>query len=187
VDASYFSGSIKRGYLNGAALDKSKGDTSGSGFGALARVGYSLPAGERVRLTPFASLNVAYSTLDGYTETTGSLPASFASMNDTAVTGRAGSDLRYTLADNKWLFGTFAWAHRFDDARTSDVSAVVLGVLPVTTAGGQLAKDWGEVTVGLHTPLGRDGLVLDASVTGVLPAGGYAKTYQIRLGFTQSF
>ena len=186
ASASYFTGSIDRQYLNGVAIAQSSGDVKGNGYGALARLGYSVVAGEQIRLTPFASYTFSKAHIDGYAETNGPVPARFGDIDDTAQTLRLGSDLRYSFAPQTWTWGTLAWAHRLDDARTAGVSGVLLaGVLPLTTPGAAVAENWLEATVGVHIPLSDD-MSLMTSVTAVVP-DGYSTTYQARIGLSYAF
>lgn len=185
ASASYFKGSIDRQYLNGVAVAQSSGDVKGAGYGALARLGYSFAANDHIRLTPFASYTVSKAHIDGYTEHDGPVPASFNDIDDTAQTLRLGSDMRFSFTQDTWTWGTLAWAHRLDDAKTAPVTGVLVSALPLTTPGVEVAENWLEATAGLRLPL-SDNASLLTSVTAVVP-DGYSTTYQARIGVSYAF
>jgi hypothetical protein len=95
IGGTTMTGDVTRGYLNGNDPAYSKGTTGGRGGGAMARIGWAfndlLP---RTQLTPFASYTVATTSFDGYLETGGPFPASFAAFTSTAQTARLGTDAR---------------------------------------------------------------------------------------------
>ena len=185
ANASYFTGSIDREYINGIAIARSSGDVKGNGYGAIARAGYSLKVADDVRVTLFASYTASKVHIDGYTETTGPVPAQFDDIDDEAQISRLGSDLRYNFTPDTWTWGTLAWAHRLDDG-SSNISGTLAGALPLTTPGVEAADDWVEATAGLRLPL-SEGASLTTSVTAVMPSGGYDTTFQARVGLAYAF
>ncbi len=185
ANASYLDGSIDRQYINGVSISESSGDVKGNGIGAVARVGYSFNAAERVRLTPFASFTLSRAHIDGYTENNGPVPAQFDDIDDTARTLRLGSDARYSFSADTWTWGTLAWAHRVDDAQTTDITGMLVSALPMTTPGVEVAENWAEATAGVRLPL-SERASFTASVTAVIP-DGYSTTFQARLGVAYAF
>ena len=139
-----------------------------------------------MRVTPFGSYTASKAHIDGYTETTGPVPAQFDDIDDEAQTARIGSDVRYNFTSDTWTWGTLAWAHRLDDGKSANITGVLAGALPLTTPGVEAADDWVEATAGLRLPLSEDAS-LTTSVTAVMPSGGYDTTFQARVGLAYAF
>jgi probable HAF family extracellular repeat protein len=186
IGGTTMTGDVTRGYLNGNDPAYSKGTTGGRGGGAMARIGWAfndlLP---RTQLTPFASYTVATTSFDGYLETGGPFPASFAAFTSTAQTARLGTDARYTFAPGKWLWGTVAWAHRVDGGKAPDIAGTVIGLFSMTAPGISSARDWAELTGGIRLPVWNNGSVTASVTTSLVP--NQRATFVSRLGIAQAF
>jgi uncharacterized protein with beta-barrel porin domain len=186
IGGTTMTGDVTRGYLNGNDPAYSKGSTGGRGGGAMARIGWAfndlLP---RTQLTPFASYTVATTSFDGYLETGGPFPASFAPFTSTAQTARLGTDARYTFAPGKWLWGTVAWAHRVDGGKAPDIAGTVIGLFSMTAPGISSARDWAELTGGVRLPVWNNGSVTASVTTSLVP--NQRATFVSRLGIAQAF
>jgi probable HAF family extracellular repeat protein len=186
VNGTTLKGDIMRGYLNGSALTSSSGSTIANGWGAIARLGWSFDnIVPRTQVTPFASYTYSTIHFDGYTETTGVFPAQFNGFNDNAQTSRLGSDVRYTLAPDEWVWGTLAWAHRLDGGKGSEITGNLIGLFSITAQGASVAQDWVEMTGGVRMPTWKNG-ALTASLTASVPTN-YPTTYAARVGVAQTF
>tara|TARA_R110000868_G_scaffold29330_7_gene109031 strand:+ start:3847 stop:5793 length:1947 start_codon:yes stop_codon:yes gene_type:complete len=186
LSASTLKGSNDRQYLNGASIDSSKGPVTGYGLGVQLKAGYAVPVSEAFRVTPFASLTLTKSHLDAYIEDSGPLPARFDASDNTAQTLRLGSDARWSFSPDTWAYGSLAFAHRTDDAKSSGVSGFLIGAFAVTTPPAQSMRNWGEATVGMRLPL-AEGAALTGSVTATMPGSDYETSLQARVGVSLAF
>jgi uncharacterized protein with beta-barrel porin domain len=186
IGGTTMTGDVTRGYLNGNDPAYSKGTTGGRGGGAMARIGWAfndlLP---KTQLTPFASYTAATTSFDGYIETGGPFPASFAAFTSTAQTARLGTDARYTFAPGKWLWGTVAWAHRVDGGKAPDIAGTVIGLFSMTAPGISSVRDWAELTGGVRLPVWNNGSVTASVTTSLVP--NQRATFVSRLGIAQAF
>ena len=178
-------GTVKRGYLNGSSRAFSSGDTQGRAIAGQVRLGWAfdnvMPA---TRLTPYGSYTLASTHYDGWTETTGAFPASFAAFTDTAQTTRLGLDARYAFASGAWMTAGAAWGHRLDGGEAS-IAGSIDGVFAATVPGATGAQDWAELSAGLRLPVAA-AIALNGEVTGILPSSGSA-SLRTRLGVTMAF
>ena len=178
-------GTVKRGYLNGNSQAFSSGDTQGRAIAGEVRLGWAfdnvMPA---TRLTPYGSYTLASTHYDGWSETTGAFPASFAAFTDTAQTTRLGLDARYAFASGAWMTAGAAWGHRLDGGEAS-IAGSIDGVFAATVPGATGAQDWAELSAGLRVPVAA-AIALNGEVTGILPSSGSASV-RTRLGVTMAF
>jgi uncharacterized protein YhjY with autotransporter beta-barrel domain/uncharacterized membrane protein len=138
---------ISRRYPNGEGRSTSSGDTDGTAWGFLGRLGYGFRAGERNLLTPFAQLNYTRSDFDKWSETGGPFPAVFRGVETDATTGRLGLQAETDLSAAWRLYGSAAWVHAFDNDRAT-VTGTILELFQFSgTAPGDL-DDWGEFVAG---------------------------------------
>lgn len=177
-------GDVVRGYMMAATQASSRGATKARGAGFTARLGWTFAAFERTSMTPFASYTHSRISFDGYTETSGVFPATFSGFSDEARTGRLGADLRYSIAPGKWVWGTLAWAHRFDPSATARIEGQLLGLFGLAAGGVAFARDWLEAGGGIRLPLGERGAVT-ASVIASIPED-HATTWMFRLALSQA-
>ncbi|MDZ4740655.1 MAG: autotransporter domain-containing protein [Alphaproteobacteria bacterium] len=155
---------IDRAYLNGAAIEVSESQGSGSNLGAKARAGWAMPVDEQLSLMPFASASIVATILDRFGETGGAFPASFDEQRQTSVQTQLGSEVTAKLLDDVSFWASAAWAHRFED-RAAGISGEVAGIGPFAIEGAALQTNWAEGQWGLEfSPF--EGAHLSASVTG---------------------
>lgn len=180
------SGRITRGYLNGNTPTTSVGDTKANGFAATARIGWAfdevLP---KVRATPFASLTWASTRFDGWTETGGPFPASFQGFTADETTSRLGVETRWTYEPDNWVWGSLAWGHRLDGAKSATIRGQLTGIMDFGVAGARTATDWAEIGLGTRRKIGDFGAAT-ASVTATVPNRGVV-TWMPRVGLSVSF
>src|ERR1700744_5513478 len=111
VDGAALSGSATRGYLNGSGPAASFGDTNINGYGATARVGWTLNnVFARTQITPFASYTYSLAHVGGYTESSGPFPAAMDAFDSIQQVSRVGADARYTFMPGGRIWGTAGWA-----------------------------------------------------------------------------
>lgn len=152
----------RRHYLNGAAVDSSRGATDGVAYGVAARAGYETGLSSRLSVMPYAEAEWSRARIDGYTETGGGIPAAVAEQRSDAVAGRLGAELSHQATDRLVLRAHAAWGHRFSDE--DSVFVQTLGITQSVSADAG-ARDWAEGGAGLNYAATED-LVLSATVQG---------------------
>ena len=132
-----------RHYLNGVAVDGSKGETDGFGYALALRGGYEMPLDPMFSVMPYAELEWARTEIDGYTETGGGIPATVADQDNDRLVSRLGAELTAKVTDDVTTRFRAAWGHRLSsDNGSVFVSAMGIGQ-SVETVSGQ--KDWAEL------------------------------------------
>lgn len=148
---------LTRGYLNGAGMAFSDGDTDGEGWGLLGRAGYGFRAGNHL-LSPFAEVSFTEARLDGYSETGGPFPTSFQDVETNTTTGRLGILEETDLSPTIRVFGSAAWAHVLD-SETPVVKGAVLDIFEFSAHGGGGLTDWAEFMTGGRYQLSQQGVL----------------------------
>ena len=135
---------LKRGYAI-AGTATSDGSTGISACSMRARLDWKNAFYlQQVGFSPRIAYTVSHSSINGYQETGGSAPATFADQNHTAREVRVGLDGEYALNDKTTLLGHGEAAHRFDDHdATVSGSVNALGVgIGFSQPGNAVKKDW---------------------------------------------
>lgn len=137
----------KRGYLNGAGLDYSRGQTNGYTYGTAIRIGVEQRMAQYpVSYMPFVEGRYSKTMLDGYAETGGAFAAGFSSQEDDYLASRLGVEFRQAIRDDLTLLFRPAWGHRFS-GEGSGLSATTNG-LTVGYAGDPGDSNWAEAAIG---------------------------------------
>lgn len=175
---------ITRGYMNGAGTDTSSGETDGLGYGGLVRLGYAFALDDRNRIEPFAAYQAVHVDLDAYTESGGAFPAEIDEMSTTDQVSRLGAEVRHRFQPDSWLWGSAAWAHRFNESGV-DLAVQLIDLFGVSGTAPIGSTDWMEVTAGVSYA------VTDTTrMTGSLTAGVFGEgsdTLVGRLGVSTAF
>ena len=179
------SGDVDRGYHNGNTPTTSRGNTTGNGYGIEARAGWTYDQlVSKTKITPFASYTFSSIRYDGYTESGGPFPASFAAFTDEMQTTRLGMDVRYTLAPGNWVWGTVAWGHRFK-GDGPEISGQLIDLFGMSVPGLTTDADWLEATAGLRMPVSK-AAAFTASASVTVPEH-QQESYVFRAGLSQAF
>lgn len=170
-----FDGSVERGYLNGNTPATSSGETSATGWGAMALLGWRfaeiMPS---TSFSPYLSYSVASTAYEGWTETSGPLPASFSAFTTTTQLFRAGASFDHAWDNGASASLGLAYVHRASDGGT--ISGAIPSVLTLSVDGATGEADWVELSLGARVPLG-DSLTAGARLVGRVPANGDASVY----------
>tara|TARA_R110002124_G_scaffold1207_8_gene6641 strand:- start:5664 stop:7754 length:2091 start_codon:yes stop_codon:yes gene_type:complete len=150
-----------RHYLNGAAVDASRGETDGYGYALAARAGYEFPLNADINLMPYAELEWDRTVLDAYTETGGGIPATVGEQNDHRFVSRVGAEASTKLGDDTVARLRGAWGHRLSGGNGA-VQVTALGIGQSIRSGGS-EDDWAEAGVSLTHDVNRD-LTLSANL-----------------------
>jgi probable HAF family extracellular repeat protein len=137
---------MSRGYMNGASLDGSQGETSGLAYGVAGQVGWSFHVSDKDNLMPYSELRWSKTKLDAYTETGGAFPASYGSQDYNSTSMRLGFQNDYQLTPQFDFTSRLAWGHRLDSGKNS-ITATAAGLTQsLGVSGGD--KNWFEGAVG---------------------------------------
>lgn len=153
--------STKRNYRNGAAVDRSQGETDGMGYALAVRAGYEMPLENRLSLLPFAELEWSKTKIDGYVETGGGIPATVGEQNSDKLVSRLGAELSKSFDNGMTTRLRAAWGHRL----SGDNSPVTVTALTITQSlqGANDKEDWAELGVGAGYDL-TDALRLSGNI-----------------------
>lgn len=144
---------INRGYLNGTALDYSKGETDTEMLSGKVRVDWlnALTLGDAA-FTPYLALSRTLAKTDAYRETGGGFPASHNAVSENATIARLGVDGVYKLNDTVSLLARAEAAYRFEEQSTG-TSTEVAGV-QLAVAGQDIKQFWLRGGVGTELAIG---------------------------------
>lgn len=156
---------ISRGYLVGVTPNLSNGDASGSSWALRLRSDWSrITSLSGLEVSPYLAYTRAESRLDGYTETGGALPITFAAQKQTSDELRAGATLLSRLSEQTDLRFPLELAHRSND---STVITGVIAATPFSFSNAASKQNWGRAGIELDHRLNRqtvlNGAVLFAS------------------------
>lgn len=177
VAGAFGDASIRRNYLvNGGATDTSLGTTDASGFALRGRLQWdkALPY-----VSPYGELSWMKSCMNGFTETGGAFPASFAKLCDTATEARIGFDATVPVNERFRLTATMEGVHRFEDTANS-VQGTVIGLNTFDFAGADHQQDWLRGGLGFETDLGRSvfSVMANATTKGESPSAWLAASWR---------
>ncbi|MGB1238474.1 MAG: autotransporter domain-containing protein [Pseudomonadales bacterium] len=157
--------SIKRGYLNGAAVNFSAGDTDVQSVGARVRFDWENAfALKHWKMTPYVNLSVVRTKTDAYTETGGSFPVSWQAVKERETIASIGVDGRYQFDPLTQVQLRLEGSRNFDDV-SSNVDGQVIGLNSFRLDGVQLERNWVRAGVGIERKFGRGTLGAMLNVT----------------------
>tara|TARA_R110000824_G_scaffold118960_2_gene271470 strand:- start:89449 stop:91551 length:2103 start_codon:yes stop_codon:yes gene_type:complete len=140
---SKFDLDTRRNYLNGAAVDQSRGETDGMGYAFAVRAGWAVPLASGMSIQPYAELEWDRTEIDGYTETGGGIPASVSDQKTDQFISRLGGEFQKSFDNGLTTRLRAAWGHRLSgDSSAVTVTALGLGQ-SIQLANGE--DDWAEL------------------------------------------
>jgi probable HAF family extracellular repeat protein len=106
---------VKRGYLNGSEVERSRGNTDVQSFALRLKADWLDAACiGNLHLNPYLGLTLSHTRVDGYSEQGGGVPASFDTQKHDALEMRLGMAGVQSLTDSLRLRLTLEGVHRFD-------------------------------------------------------------------------
>lgn len=157
---------VRRGYLNGATLDASSGDTDADTVAVRLRVDKrdAIRLG-RFGLNPYAAFSYARTELDAYAESGGGFPAAYAGQRVRTHELRLGATATTALTDTSDLRLSAELAGARNDG--SAVTGAVLGAGGFAFAFGAAddTRTWGRLGVEIDHRIGKAS-VLSGSLHG---------------------
>lgn len=156
--------SLKRGYLNGAATDHSRGGDGVQSAALRMRFDWKDVARyQQMAFSPFVSYTYSHSRIDGYTERGGAFPVRYDDRTISVNEGRVGMIGKVALGERSDLRLTAEAVSQF--GRSDDkVRGQIVGLNSFSFDSGNRAKSWGRVGVELDHRLSSSTL-LSASLT----------------------
>lgn len=164
------SGTVERGYLNGNALVTSSGDTTATGWGGYALLGWRIAdIAPATSFSPYLSFSAARTAYEGWTETTGPMPATLSSFLITTSVFRAGASFSHDWGNGASSRLGLAYAHR--NSSGDDIVGVIPSVTGMAISGDTGASDWVEINLGSRVPL-SDSVTANLGLTTRIPSAG---------------
>lgn len=144
----------KRQYLNGAVVDRSRGDTNGTGYAVGVRAGYEFSVSENIDLMPYGELEWSKIQLDAYSETGGGIPASYGDQDNDRFVARLGGEVSSSFGDDVTGRLRAAWGHRLSGDNGS-VSVTALG-LNQSIPSASSKENWAELGASMSYDVSAD-------------------------------
>jgi ubiquitin len=155
---------VFRGYSNGGGLEGSSGDTNTDTWALRARLDWENALRTLgTDFTPYVDVSWIESSVDSYTEDSGSLPAYFDSSRQDVSESRLGVNARHPLTPVLALIAGAEGVHRFNNS-APDVSGVN-GGLPFAVDGGNEDRSWMHWSMGAVADYAGSRLSLIANTT----------------------
>jgi uncharacterized membrane protein len=175
---------IRRGYLNAGFADGSNGDTDAATFGGAARLDWeNAVVMDDLSFSPYTKFVVTQSKIDGFTETGGGFPASYAEQTDTISDLHLGTNASYMFREDLRLVMTVAGVYRFQDS-ASNGSVSVPGVTTgfASIAGEDYRQFWliGGIGVDYDVGAGTVSVMLNSTTEGPAASLWLATSYQYK-------
>lgn len=170
LTAGSLSGTVERGYLNGNTPVTSSGETTATGWGAYALLGYRMAEiAPNTSFSPYLSVSAARTAYEGWTETTGPMPASISGFTVSTTLVRAGATFSRDWGNGASSSLGLAYAHRSSEG--DDIVGIIPSVTGMEVSGDMGATDWVEVNLGSRLPL-SDSVTANVSLTTRIPSAG---------------
>ncbi|SIS73853.1 autotransporter outer membrane beta-barrel domain-containing protein [Neptunomonas antarctica] len=175
---------VNRGYLDGTNLEYSEGYTNSTSWGVRARLDWvSAFAAKSMQFSPYADIWYSDTSIDSYTESGGSLPASFAKRSDSVTDLRLGVNASNPIAKTNLNLVLNAEAvHRFGD-NGAVINGQVAGLGSFSFAGNEYEQNWLKGGLGVEGKVGagKISVMLNGTTEGEMPNTWIAATYQIAI------
>lgn len=136
-----------------------------------------------VTFSPMLAYTLGRTSVDGYTETGGGLPAQFNKQSNISHETRLGAVAEKVLDESTRLRGQMEWAHRFD-RNTGRVSGTVTGISTFDFAGASVKQNWMRWGMELERDLNKSStafVMFNATTPGEDP------TYWLSMGLQLRF
>ncbi|WP_286169433.1 autotransporter domain-containing protein [Rhizobium sp. NFACC06-2] len=157
--------SIDRGYLNGGAMDYSRGEADLDAWAAKLRIDWldALSIGEW-NLTPYAGVTYAKAEMGAYAETGGAFPARFDASGQQSTIIRAGLDGVTDLSDSIRLMARAEAAYRLEK-KTATTTGTIDGLMGFSFAGQDIDRFWLRGGLGAEFDVAGGTASLNVNVT----------------------
>lgn len=157
--------SIERGYLNGGAMDYSRGDADLNAWAAKLRFDWldALTIGEW-NMTPYASVTYAKAEMGAYAENSGAFPARFDASREQSTIIRAGLDGITNLTASVRLLARAEAVYRLEK-ETAATTGAIEGLMGFSLAGRDIDHFWLRGGLGAEFDMAGGTASLNLNVT----------------------
>ncbi|MFK0208850.1 autotransporter domain-containing protein [Agrobacterium sp. NPDC090283] len=157
--------SIERGYLNGGAMDYSRGEADLNVWAAKLRLDWldALAIGEW-NLTPYAGVTYAKAEMGAYAETGGAFPARFNANRENSTIIRAGLDGITDLSASIRLLARAEAVYRLEK-ETAATTGAIEGLMGFSFAGQEIDRFWLRGGLGAEFDIAGGTASLNLNVT----------------------
>ena len=157
--------SIERGYLNGGAMDYSRGESDLDVWAAKLRFDWldAFSIGEW-NLTPYAGVTYAKAKMGAYAETGGAFPAHFDASGEQSTIIRAGLDGVTDLSDSIRILARAEAVYRLEK-KTATTTGVIDGLMGFSFAGQDIDHFWLRGGLGAEFDVAGGTASLNLNVT----------------------
>ncbi len=154
---------MDRHYLNGANIDRSRGETDARVWALRARLDWlDLVKWQQSSLSPYVAYTHTRNEMDGYRERGGAFPVQYEDSTHAARELRLGASFKTALSADADLRLTGEAVHRFDD-HGGAVQGQIIGVSSFRLPGAEVRQDWVRAGAEVDYRV-RAGSVLSASL-----------------------
>ena len=157
--------SIERGYLNGGAMDYSRGETDLNVWAAKLRVDWldAFSIGGW-KLTPYAGATYAKAEMGAYAETGGAFPALFDASGEQSTIIRAGLDGVTDLSDSIRIMARAEAVYRLEK-KTATTTGAIDGLMGFSFSGRDIDRFWLRGGIGAEFDVAGGTASLNLNVT----------------------
>ncbi|WP_288430101.1 autotransporter domain-containing protein [uncultured Agrobacterium sp.] len=171
-----------RGYLNGSSQDYSNGSTGADTWGAKLRLDWLNAANvANTDITPYAGLSYARTTVDAYTENSGSFPVSYDEMSDHSTIARIGADFVRPMSDTVRMLAKTEVSYQFE-GHAAATSGTLTGVSDFNIDGQDLKQFWVRGGIGAEFDVGGGtaSFMVNATTQGQDPTVWLRSNYTVK-------
>lgn len=171
-----------RGYLNGSSQDYSNGGTGSDTWGAKLRLDWLNAANvANTDITPYAGLSYARTTVDAYTENSGSFPVSYDEMSDHSTIARIGADFVRPMSDTVRMLAKTEVSYQFE-GHAAATSGTLTGVSDFNIDGQDLKQFWVRGGIGAEFDVGGGtaSFMVNATTQGQDPTVWLRSNYTVK-------
>lgn len=172
----------QRGYMNGTIPDTSEGSTNADTWGAKIRLDWLNAATvAKTEITPYIGLSYARTTVDAYTEHSGSFPVSYDETSDHQTIARLGADFVRPMSETVRLLAKTEVSYQFEDQATA-TTGTLTGISDFSIDGQQLDQFWLRGGVGAEVDMagGTASFMVNATTQGQDPSVWLRSNYTVK-------
>lgn len=172
----------QRGYMNGTIQDSSEGSTNADTWAAKIRLDWLNAATvAKTEITPYIGLSYARTTVDAYTEHSGSFPVSYDETSDHQTIARLGADFVRPMSETVRLLAKTEVSYQFED-KAATTTGTLTGISDFSIDGAELKQLWLRGGVGAEIDLGGGtaSFMVNATTEGQDPSVWLRSNYTVK-------
>lgn len=172
----------QRGYMNGTIQDSSEGSTNADTWAAKIRLDWLNAATvAKTEITPYIGLSYARTTVDAYTEHSGSFPVRYDEISDHQTIARVGADFVRPMSETVRLLAKTEVSYQFED-QAATTTGTLTGISDFSIDGQQLDQVWLRGGVGAEVDMagGTASFMVNATTQGQDPSVWLRSNYAVK-------